>query len=67
MLEENVRMPKFVGVVLYNKKRIWLSVRLSKPMKGSLQVVFRKADEQESITAAKREVKEETDLVVTQF
>jgi len=36
-------------------------------MKGSLQVVFRKADEQESITAAKREVKEETDLVVTQF
>src|SRR6266498_3966112 len=67
MLEENVRMPKFVGVVLYNKKRIWLSVRLSKPMKGSLQVVFRKADEQESITVVKTEVKEETDLSVTQL
>ena len=67
MLKEDVRMPKFVGVVLYNKKGIWLSVRLNKPMKGSLQVVFGKADEQESITAAKREVKEETDLSVIQL
>jgi len=67
MLEEDIRMPKFVGVVLYNKKEIWLSVRLNKLMKGSLQVVFGKADKQESITAVKREVKEETDLAVTQL
>ncbi len=67
MLEEDVRIPKFVGVVLNNRKGIWLSVRFNKPMKGSLQVVFGKADEQESITAAKREVKEKTDLSVTQL
>ena len=67
MLEENVRMSKFVRVVLYNKKGIWLSIRLNKLMKGSLQIVFGKADEQKSITAVKREVKEETDLSVTQL
>jgi len=67
MLEEDVRMPKFVEVVLYNKKEIWLSTRLNKLMKGSLQVVFGKADGQESIVAAKREVKEETDLSVIQL
>ena len=67
MLEEDVRMPTFVGVVLYNKKGIRLSVKLSKLMKGSLQVVFGKADRQESIVAVKREVKEETDLSVTQL
>jgi len=33
-------------------------------MKKSLQVVFEKADEQESIIAAKREVKEEIGLSV---
>src|SRR6266540_3410741 len=67
MIKEDVRIPKFVEVVLYNKKGIWLSVRFNKLMKGSLQVVFGKADEQESIIAAKREVKEETDLLVTQL
>src|SRR6266498_4664039 len=67
MLEEDVRMSKFVGVILYNKKGVWLSTKLNKLMKGSLQVVFGKADRQESITAAKREVKEETDLLVTQL
>ena len=67
MLEEDVRMPRFVGVVLYNKKGIWLSTRLNKLMKGSLQIVFGKADEQESIIVAKREVKEETDLSITQL
>ena len=36
-------------------------------MKESLQVVFKKADEQESIVAAKKEVCEETDLLVTQL
>ncbi len=64
MLEEDVRMPRFIGIVLYNKKGIWLSTRLNKLIKGSLQVVFGKAEKQESITAAKREVKEETDLSV---
>ena len=67
MLEEDVRMSKFIGVVLYTKKGIWMSVRLNKLMKGSLQVVFGKADGQESIIAVKREVREETDLSVTQF
>ena len=56
MLEEDVRMSKFVRVVLYTKKRVWMSVRLNKPMKGSLQVVFGKVDGQESIVTAKREV-----------
>ncbi len=36
-------------------------------MKGSLQVVFGKADKQESIIAVKREVKEETRLTVMQL
>ena len=36
ILEEDIRMTKFVRVVLYTKKGIWLSVRLSKPMKESL-------------------------------
>ncbi len=56
MLEEDVRTPKYVKVVLYNKKGIWMSVRLNKLMKGSLQVVFRKVDRQEFIVVAKREV-----------
>ncbi len=42
-------------------------MRLHKLIKESLQVVFGKADEQKSITAVKREVKEETDLSVTQL
>ncbi len=33
--------------------------KLKVPMKGSLQVVFGKVDEQESIIAAKREINEE--------
>jgi len=44
MLEEDVQMPKFVRVILYTKKGVWISVRLGKPMKESLQVIFRKAD-----------------------
>ena len=44
ILEEDIRMPKFVGVVLYIKKGIWMSVRLSRLIKRNLQVVFRKAD-----------------------
>ena len=36
ILEEDIRIPKFVRIVLYTKKGIWLSVRLSKPMKESL-------------------------------
>ncbi len=44
MLKEDIRMFKFIGVVLYNKKGVWLLVRLSRPMKGSLQVIFGKAD-----------------------
>ncbi len=64
MLEEDIRMSKFIGVVLYIKKDIWMSIRLNRLMKKSLQVVFEKADEQESIIAAKREVKEEIGLSV---
>ncbi len=67
IFEEDVRMPKFIGIVLYTKKEIWMSVRFNKPMKGSLQVVFDKADGQESIITAKRKVREETDLSVTQL
>jgi len=44
-----------------------MSVRLGKSMKGSLQVVFRKADGQESIIAVKKEVCEKADLSVTQL
>jgi len=44
MLKENIKMPKFIGVVLYIKKRIWMLVRLNRPIKRSLQVVFRKAN-----------------------
>ncbi len=36
-------------------------------MKGSLQVIFRKVNKQESIIAAKREVKKETGLSVIQL
>ncbi len=67
MLEEDVQMPKFVRVILYTKKGVWISVRLGKPMKESLQVIFRKADGQESIVTVKREVREKTDLSVTQL
>ena len=56
MLKKDVQMLKFVKVVLYTKKGIWMSVRLNKPMKGSLQVIFEKTNGQESIIAAKREV-----------
>jgi len=44
MLKEDIRMFKFMRIVLYTKKRIWMLTRLSRPMKGSLQIVFRKAD-----------------------
>jgi len=42
MLKKDIRMPKFVRVILYIKKRICMSVRLNRPMKESLQVVFEK-------------------------
>ncbi len=67
MLEEDKRIPKFIRVVLYTKKGIWMSVRLSKPMKKSLQVVFRKAEGQESIITIKREIREKTDLSIIQL
>ncbi len=44
-----------------------MSIRLMTHMKRSLQVIFKKADEQESIVVAKREVNKETGLKVTQF
>jgi len=44
-----------------------MSVRLNKPMKRSLQVIFGKADRQESIAAAKKKVREETGFSVTQL
>ncbi len=52
-------------IILYTKKEIWISIRLGKPMRGSLQVVFEKADRQEFIIVAKREVREKTGLSVT--
>ncbi len=67
MLEEDVRMLKFIKAILYTKKGIWMSVRLSRPMKGNLQVVLGKADGQESIITAKREVREKMDFSVTKF
>ncbi len=36
MLKEDVHKSRFIEVVLYIKKSIWLSVRLNKPMKGNL-------------------------------
>ncbi len=65
MLEENVRKPKFIGVILYTKKEIWISIQLKVSIKESLQVVFGKADEQESIIAVKKEVDKEIRLKVT--
>jgi len=44
MLEEDIRISKFIRVILYTKKEIWMLIRLGRLMKGSLQVVFRKAD-----------------------
>ncbi len=67
MLQEDDRKSKFVRVVLYTKKEVWMSTRLATPMKGSLQVVFGKADEQESIVTAKKEINKETGLKVTQL
>ncbi len=67
MLEEDIKMLKFIRVVLYTKKGIQMSVRLNKPMKRSLQVIFGKADRQESIAAAKKKVREETGFSVTQL
>jgi len=67
MLKEDVRMFKFVRIALYIKKEIWMSVRLNKLMKESLQAVFEKADGRESIIAAKKEVKKEIGLAIIQL
>ncbi len=67
MLEEDDRRPKFVEVVFYIKKEIWMSIWLKTPMKGSLQIVFKKANEQESIIVVKKEVNEKIKLKVTQL
>ena len=61
-IEDEQMYPKFVGVVTYNKDGIWISTRLKSPIKGSLQVVFGKSDDEESQTATRREAREETDL-----
>ena len=58
---------KFVGVVTYNEDDIWISIRLKSSIKGSLQVVFGKSDDEESQTAARWEAKEETDLELPQM
>ena len=47
---------KFVGVVEYDKDSIWISTRLKNPIKGSLQVVFGKSDDEESWFATRWEV-----------
>ncbi len=44
MLKEDVRMLKFIRIVLYIKKEIWMLVRLSRLIKESLQAVFEKVD-----------------------
>ncbi len=67
ILEEDVQILRFVEIVLYTKKGIWMLVRLNKLIKGNLQVVFEKMNRQESIVVAKRKVKEETGLSVTQL
>ena len=67
MLKKDNRRPKFIEIILYTKKGNWMLTRLKASMKGSLQVVFEKADKQESIVAARREVNKETGLSVTQF
>jgi len=59
--------PKFVGVVMYDEDGIWMSTRLKNLMKGSLQVVFSKSDDEESQTAAQREAREETGLELPQM
>ncbi len=65
ILKEDIRMSKFIEVVLYTKKEIWILIRLKASMKKSLQVVFGKMNEQESIIIIKREVKKEIGLSVT--
>ncbi len=66
-IEDEQKYPKYVGVVTYDEDGIWMSMRLKSPMKGSLQVVFRKNDGEESQTAARREAREETGLELSQM
>ena len=54
-IEDEQSYPKYVEVVTYDEDDTWMSTRLKSPMKGSLQVVFGKSDEEESQTAARRE------------
>ncbi len=42
-----------------------MSIRLKTPIRGNLQVIFGKVDEQEFIVTAKRKVNKETRLKVT--
>ncbi len=58
---------KFVGVVTYDEDSIWMSTRLKNLMKGSPQVVFGKSDSEESQTAARKEVREETGFELPQM
>ncbi len=65
IFKKDNRRSKFVRVVFYIVKGIWISIRLKMFMKGSLQVVFDKADKQEFIIVAKSEVDEKIRLKVT--
>ncbi len=58
---------KFIGVVEYDEDGIWMFTRLRSLIKRSLQVIFGKNDGEELWSAAKREVKEETGLELSQM
>jgi len=58
---------KFIRVVKYDEDSIWMFTRLKSPMKRSLQVVFSKSDSKESQIIARREVREETGLELSQM
>ncbi len=61
--------PAYIGVILYNKKGVWKSVKLLKKIYKLLQVVFSSIEEydESSKAAVLREVREKIGLVEMQL
>ncbi len=53
---------KFIEVVEYDEDGIWIFTRLKNLIKGSLQIVFSKSNNEESQYIIRWEVREETSL-----
>ncbi len=45
MLKKDVRMLKYIGIIFYTKKGVWISTQLMAVIKENLQLVFKKADQ----------------------